>query len=160
MAKVILLTGSNLGDRFTYLNDSLLEISKTVGVLVMQSSLYESKPWGFESDNPFLNQVLVIETNLLPHVVLKEINIIEKELGRVRLEEGYSDRVVDIDILFYDDKIIDTIDLIIPHARLHERRFTLEPLMEIMPDFIHPKLNKTIIELVDLCSDKEVPVKL
>lgn len=160
MAKVVLLTGSNLGNKIEFLNESKTMLSGCVGVLKTESSFYKSAPWGFNSNNFFINQVLVYETELSPHNVLREINSIEKELGRVRSGKGYSDRVVDIDILFYDDVIMDTDDLTIPHPRLHKRRFTLEPLNEILPEYIHPLLNKSFGDLIKDCDDLILPQKL
>lgn len=128
-----------------------------VGNLVQVSSLYETEPWGFVSEQNFLNQVVVVETDRTPRELMDILQEIEKELGRHRegsdSHGGYSSRPIDIDILFYDRQIIDTPALKVPHPQLHKRRFTLEPLHEVAPDLLHPVLKKTTARLLDECQD-------
>lgn len=150
-----ILLGSNLGERELLLEKAVEMITVSCGELLSMSRLYESEPWGFESENNFLNQVIMIKTDRGPHDLLKELLSIEAELGRRRLEGvvGYQSRPMDLDILYYDDLIIDDSDLILPHPRLHLRRFTLLPLCDIAPDFVHPLLQMTNKKLLDECND-------
>ena len=158
--KVFLLIGGNLGDRFALLDQAKMEISEQIGHIIKESSIYESAPWGFESENDFLNQVLIVTTDLKPQEVLKKCLAIENQLGRVRNSDHYTSRTMDIDILFYNDLIINEPDLIIPHPKLHERRFTLEPLNEIAGEFKHPVIKKSIQEISKNCIDKSEVKKL
>jgi 2-amino-4-hydroxy-6-hydroxymethyldihydropteridine diphosphokinase len=150
---VYLLTGSNLGDRNLYLNNAKQSLCKSVGKLLSESSIYESEPWGFVSENAFLNQVLLYETELTPNEILQSISSIEAENGRVHTKYEYSSRNLDIDILFYDNLILYSADLTIPHPMLHKRRFTLLPLAEIAPDFKHPVFEVNIRDLLEKCGD-------
>ncbi|MDR0560023.1 MAG: 2-amino-4-hydroxy-6-hydroxymethyldihydropteridine diphosphokinase [Prevotellaceae bacterium] len=140
---VFFLNGSNLGDRIRFLEIAEQSLCQHIGRLVARSSVYESEPWGFSAEQNFLNQVLIIETELNPHEILETAGKIETENGRIRSGNGYSSRTLDIDILYYDSLILNTPDLQIPHRRLHERRFALLPLCEIAPQFLHPVLKLT-----------------
>jgi len=160
MSQVYLLIGGNLGDRFQLLKQVKELICNVFGGLKKESSIYESEPWGFEADQNFLNQVVVVSTELEPINVLDKCQQIENDLGRIRSNSGYASRTMDVDILFIDDKIIETERLIVPHEHLHKRKFTLLPLNELSTDFIHPKLNKTFIELLKECSDQSNVKKL
>lgn len=154
MNQVYLLIGGNLGDRFELFKRARKGIEKEIGELVKKSSIYETAAWGFESENDFLNQVVLVDSDLNPHQLLEKCQLIENQLGRVRKSGHYASRTMDIDILFYNDEIINEPDITIPHPKLHERRFTLEPLNEISPEFIHPKLKKTIAKLLLDCDDQ------
>jgi 2-amino-4-hydroxy-6-hydroxymethyldihydropteridine diphosphokinase len=119
----------------------------------MESSVYESEPWGFVSENAFLNQVLLYETMLTPCEILQTIKTIETENGRIHSKDGYSSRNLDIDILFYDNMVLNSADLTIPHSMLHRRRFTLLPLLEIAPNLVHPVFALNIKQLLEKCKD-------
>jgi 2-amino-4-hydroxy-6-hydroxymethyldihydropteridine diphosphokinase len=153
MPKLYLLLGGNLGDRTLYLQQARETIAKQVGTIVQASAIYETAAWGKTDQPSFLNQVLQVSTDLSPERVLQTINTIEHDLGRERLEH-WGARVIDIDILFYDNLVQQTQRLTIPHPQLHLRRFTLLPLQEISPDLVHPGLKQTIAELLEYCPDK------
>ena len=152
--QVYLLIGGNLDNRLKLLNQAKISIEKNIGELVKESLIYETAPWGFESEQDFLNQVLIVSTTLTPLKVLEKCQIIENELGRTRHTEQYASRTMDIDILFYNDQIVNESNLTIPHEHLHKRRFTLEPLVELSPDFVHPIINKTLKEILRDCKDE------
>ncbi len=153
MARAFLITGSNQGDRLVMLERALMAIHEEIGSITDQSSIYETAPWGFDHPTKFLNQVLEIETVLEVNNLLDRLLELEKKLGRTRVERRYAARCIDIDILFYDDIIINTKTLIVPHPRLAERRFVLVPLCEMVPSFRHPVLNVTLEELLKQCKD-------
>jgi 2-amino-4-hydroxy-6-hydroxymethyldihydropteridine diphosphokinase len=153
MSRALLLLGGNMGDRNNLLADACILIETKIGRIIKSSSVYETDPWGFSSDLPFLNQVVIVDSVLSPKEILGEIHKIEAQLGRVRFSTGYEARTMDIDILFYDDLRVNESDLVIPHPRLHERRFTLLPLAEIAGDYIHPVLNERLDVLAEECSD-------
>jgi 2-amino-4-hydroxy-6-hydroxymethyldihydropteridine diphosphokinase len=183
METVILLTGSNMGDRLGYLNKACDRLGNLIGRITASSAVYESAPWGFGSTDNFLNQVIAVDTDMQPGEVLTTILSIERSLGRIRQDDApvcdqncitpagslikntpevmpnadegmhYQPRTIDIDILFYGQRMIFTENLAIPHPRLHLRKFTLVPLMEIFPDFVHPLLKKNVTELARTCPD-------
>jgi 2-amino-4-hydroxy-6-hydroxymethyldihydropteridine diphosphokinase len=142
--------GSNIESRINYINDSLLALQK-IGSVTAFSSVYETQSWGFSSNN-FLNIVIEFETTLQPLELLTALKGIERDFGRVTTR-FYSNRPIDIDILFYADTIIVSPELTLPHSLLHERNFVLIPMREINPYFIHPQLNTTIIDLCKQCHD-------
>lgn len=154
MNSAYLLLGGNIGKREKILEKALLEIESRIGKILKKSSVYETKAWGFEQQPDFLNQVILVETNLTAENLLKKILEIEKSLGRKRTGKKWEKRIIDIDILFCNDFIIQKKNLKIPHPCLHLRRFTLAPLNEIAPDFVHPVLKKTVSELLKNCEDK------
>ena len=135
--KVVLSLGGNIGDVQQVFELARIQLEKRIGELVISSSLYSTKAWGIENQSDFLNQVVVILTECAPLEVLEFCLIIEEELGRVR-KEKWHERIIDIDVLFYEDKIIDSTNLILPHPYIQDRNFILHPLVEIMPGFIHP----------------------
>lgn len=149
---VYLLLGANLGDRAATLQRALEAIRVEVGPLLHQSALYETAAWGLTDQPAYLNQVLSVLTVLSPDEVLVRTSAIEQRLGRVR-HEKWGSRVIDIDILYVDSLIIQTESLTVPHPFLHQRRFTLVPLVEIAPDYVHPVLQKTNQELLAICPD-------
>ena len=151
-ANVVLLLGGNLGDRFQNIINAVNAIKEFVGSIQKKSSLYETAAWGITDQPHFLNQVVVVQTILSAQQVIEKILFIEKQLGRERLVK-MGPRIIDIDILFYDDTIIEKENLIIPHPRLQERKFVLEPLNELIPNYIHPILNKSVKVLLQECTD-------
>lgn len=154
--EAVILLGSNSGDRLKMLSDALSCLKESNIILINQSHIYETAPWGNTDQPAFLNLVVCIETGLSARELLNDLLETENKMGRVR-HKKWEQRCIDLDILFYNDKIINEDGLKIPHPHLHERRFTLAPLNEIMPDFIHPVFNKPIWQLLAACKDdKEV----
>lgn len=154
--QLILLLGSNIGDRLEYLDFAKKKIAEKLGVITKTSAIYESEAWGLENQPAFLNQVVIVETKLRSLEILKITQDIENKAGRIR-KVKWGERTLDIDILFIDNQIINVENLIVPHPFLHERLFTLAPLNELMPDFMHPVLQKSISDLFELC-DKRLKV--
>jgi 2-amino-4-hydroxy-6-hydroxymethyldihydropteridine diphosphokinase len=153
MSDVYLILGSNLGDRMKNLRKATELISKNVGKIINKSSIYETEPWGFNHRINFLNQVLKVITSLKAEEVLEVIIKIEKLSGRKRNNSIYAARVIDIDILFYNNKVIKSDKLIIPHPKIQERMFVLVPMAELQPDLIHPELHVPISQLKNECRD-------
>lgn len=160
MNKTFLLIGGNLNDRFNLLETANKKIAEKIGLILKISSIYETAPWGFESEQNFLNQVVIVSTELASIELLNKCIEIEMELGRVRVPGQYTSRTMDVDILFYNNEIIHEPDLVIPHERLHQRRFTLEPLVELVPDFIHPVFKKSLSKLLLDCKDNSEVIRL
>ena len=152
MALAYLLLGSNMGQSKALLANAADLIQQLIGPIQVLSSIYKSDAWGKEDQDPFLNQVLLVETSLSASDLLQSLLKIEQQMGRIRSVK-WGARIIDIDILFYDNEQIQNDNLIIPHPALAERRFTLIPLNEIAPDFFHPVLNKTIASLLLTCTD-------
>jgi len=146
MHEVFLLLGSNLGNRQLFLKQAIEHIETEIAPLSKISSVYETQSWGKTDLPDYLNQVVVLLTDLPPQIILQKILNIELKLGRKR-EEKWGSRTIDIDILFYDDQIISQPGLVIPHPELQKRRFTLDPLAEIAPEWVHPSLKKNILQL-------------
>lgn len=155
MSDLFIGIGGNQGNRVGNLKKIRSRIEKQLGKILEESPLIESEPWGFDSDNWFLNQVLLIKCELKPKAILMIIHEIETEFGRVRTQK-YTDRLVDIDILFYGGLILNDSELQIPHPHLHKRLFAMKPLVELMPDLIHPVFLKSCKVLLDECSDKSI----
>ncbi|MCH7517497.1 MAG: 2-amino-4-hydroxy-6-hydroxymethyldihydropteridine diphosphokinase [Candidatus Dadabacteria bacterium] len=158
MQRVFIGIGSNLGDTIGNCKIALDEI-ENFAEIVRISSLYETEPVGNEDQPNFINSVVEINTDLSPHELLTHLKSIEDKLGRVRGEK-WGPRVIDLDIIFYDDLVMKDDDLIIPHPRAHLRRFVLEPICEIAPDFIHPELETSILELLEKLGDSKMVIKL
>jgi len=159
MHNVFLLLGSNLGNRQLFLREAIEHIETDISPVLKTSSIYETQSWGKTDAPDYLNQVILLKTALSARAVLQQILNIEHTLGR-RRDEKWGSRTIDIDILFYGSDIIDEPGLHVPHPRLHERRFTLEPLAEIAPGFIHPLLNKNILEIKNELIDDLLVKKL
>jgi 2-amino-4-hydroxy-6-hydroxymethyldihydropteridine diphosphokinase len=154
MKQIVLLLGSNIDNRLELLASACSLILKQIGPIVAASSIYESDPWGYDSNNPFLNQAVLIKTRFSPEKVLEKCLSIEAQLGRTRNENGtYADRNIDIDILLYEELIISNETLEIPHPRMHQRRFCMEPLTEIVPDWKIPTFGKTVRAMLKDCED-------
>ncbi|MEQ9619366.1 MAG: 2-amino-4-hydroxy-6-hydroxymethyldihydropteridine diphosphokinase [Deltaproteobacteria bacterium] len=153
MARVFLGLGSNLGNRKENLREAVQMMSAFTEI-VMVSSAYETEPVGNEEQPDFLNCAVEIKTSLPPRKLLAELKAVEDKLGRVR-KEKWGPRTIDIDIIFYDNLVIDSDELNIPHPGSHLRRFVLEPLSEISPDFIHPALDVPLSQLLDKLEDSK-----
>lgn len=159
MHQLFLLTGSNVGNSLANLQTAARFISSEVGEIVTASSIYKTAPWGNTKQQDFLNQVLWVETEKNPQEVLKLVLAIELKMGRVR-EQKWAPRTIDIDLLFFDDLLVQETDLQIPHPLLHLRKFTLCPLVEIAPKLVHPLLKQTTTALLAACPDESVVEKL
>ena len=154
MNTAFLCLGGNIGNRIININTSKNLLVQSSVTIIRQSSIYETDAWGSLSEKKYLNQVIKINTNQSVDKLLKIILEIEKKLGRIRNLDRNSDRTIDIDILFYNDKIISKKNVEVPHPRLHLRKFVLKPLLEIEPDWMHPSLNLDITQLYKNCKDK------
>lgn len=159
MSKVYFSIGSNKGNRSGLINEAIDKIDIIIGKVVLKSSIYETKSWGFNSNN-FYNICILLESTLTPELILNKILTIEKDMGRLKTTDQYSDRCIDIDILFFDNMIVNSKSLEIPHPRIQLRKFVLIPMLELTPDLIHPILNKSIRQLELECVDKDQPVKI
>jgi 2-amino-4-hydroxy-6-hydroxymethyldihydropteridine diphosphokinase len=152
---IYLLLGGNIGNVSNTFIKSKSLINQNIGEIRKCSKLYKSAPWGFTSKDQFLNQVLEVSSTLSYSDILEQSQKIENELGRIRSENvrGFESRIIDIDILYFNSEIINEEKLTIPHYALHKRRFTLLPLSEIAPNFVHPQLLLNSIELLEKCTD-------
>ncbi len=159
MVTVFLLLGTNLGNRELFLHEAITHIEQLVAPVTKTSAVYETQSWGKTDQPDYLNQVVMLQTELPAREVLKKILDIELLMGRKR-EEKWGSRIIDIDILFYGDAVINEPGLIVPHPELHNRRFTLEPLAEMAPEFLHPALNKNILTLKNELKDSLIVKKL
>lgn len=155
MAKVYVGLGTNLGDKEQNLWDAVQKIEEQIGKVVSLSAFYVTAPWGFVSENSFLNAAACVETELPPLDVLRETQLIERELGRMKKSVNgvYSDRLIDIDLLLYEDLVLSVTspsgaELNLPHPLMTERDFVMKPLAEIAPDLVHPVWGKTMRELI------------
>jgi 2-amino-4-hydroxy-6-hydroxymethyldihydropteridine diphosphokinase len=150
--RVFLLLGSNQGDKRGHIQRAVDQIGRRAGRLIRRSSLYQTEAWGKEDQDDFINQAIEIETGLSPQELLVLLLDIEKEIGRIRREK-WEARVIDIDILFYGNKQVNEPDLQIPHPHFQERNFAILPMMELAPDFVHPKSQLTIEEIYTRSKD-------
>lgn len=160
MHKVFLGIGGNIGNKHINFQKVVKIIEKQLGEITKKSSVYETPPWGFDTEENFWNQIIIIQTKLSPSDLLKNIHEIEKQFGRTRKSTNYASREMDIDILYYDDLYLETEDLIIPHPKMQLRKFVLVPLNEIAPDFKHPLLRFTSFQMLENCKDASVIFKL
>jgi 2-amino-4-hydroxy-6-hydroxymethyldihydropteridine diphosphokinase len=154
MHQVFLGIGGNIGNKHNNLTNVLLLIEKELGAIRKKSSVYETPPWRFQAEENFWNMVVKIETRLNPDELLQKIKTIEEEFGRKPRTEDYSSREMDIDILYFDDLVIENERLKIPHPHIAERLFVTVPLAEIAPEKKHPLLQKTSRKLLESCGDK------
>jgi len=159
MNKVYLLIGGNVGDRQGNLEQARREIAATIGSINRASSIYETAPWGNQSQGAFLNQVLEVLSPMEPEAVMESALSIEQHMGRIR--QGLNQpRTIDIDILYFNDEIINWDGLTIPHPRIADRKFVLIPMHELNPDWIDPTHQQTIFQLLDACRDELAVNKL
>lgn len=156
MHRVYISLGTNLGDKERNLRLALKHIEEQIGKVVSLSAFYATAPWGFTSDNSFLNAAACVETGLLPLDVLERTQSVERRLGRKQksVNGAYKDRLIDIDLLLYDDWVVSDVSpsgarLTLPHPLMAERDFVLRPLAEIAPQLLHPVLGKTVRELLE-----------
>lgn len=147
MTRIVILLGTNLDNRLINLQKAELEIGHRVGAIFQRSKIYQTAPWGNLEQEDFLNQILIIESDKNPHEVLSLLLTIELEMGRVRNQQ-YEPRIIDLDIIYFGDEIIETKDLIVPHPFIQDRRFTLVPLVELIPNLVHPVFKRTNYELL------------
>ena len=147
--------GSNIGDRLHNLSKSQIEIEKVIGKIHKSSKIYETEPWGYKEQKFFLNMVIYVETLLNAESLLLACKKIEKNMGRVK-NKKWGERNIDIDILYYNNDIINQKDLQIPHKHLHERKFILKPLNDINPNYINPSIRKTNSKLLNECTDNSI----
>jgi 2-amino-4-hydroxy-6-hydroxymethyldihydropteridine diphosphokinase len=152
MNGIYLILGSNLGDKILSLEKAVDLIRKRIGNVVVESSYYDTEPWGYSEQANFRNKAIKIETEYAPDELLEQIDLIEKELGRVR-KEKWHERELDIDILYYGDDVIRTGSIQIPHPEIAKRRFVLIPMCEIAPDEKHPVTGKTQLQMLLECRD-------
>lgn len=154
MAIIFIGLGSNEGNSIQILHDAYLDLKKNVGYLMESSSIYETAPWGFESKNSFLNAVLKFETNHTPEEILNILQYLETKAGRKRNEsENYTDRTLDLDLLYYDNIVYDKEELVLPHPRISERLFVLRPMVEIDAEWIDARHQKSMKQLLDDTTD-------
>jgi 2-amino-4-hydroxy-6-hydroxymethyldihydropteridine diphosphokinase len=159
MQNAFLLTGGNTGDRQQFLARALKALEVECGQIIAVSALFETEAWGVNDQPSFLNQAVELQTALSPQALLERILDIEIQLGRVR-DQKYGPRTIDIDIIFYGQEIINEPGLVIPHLHLPDRRFALECLNDIAPEFEHPVLHKTVRTLLEECTDSLTVNKL
>ena len=156
---VYISIGSNLGSKLQNIQEAIFLLNKEVGDIIATSRVYQSKSWGFEADD-FLNAVISLETKLAPKTVLQKALIIENKLGRTRTNlQGYQSRKIDIDLIYYNDDILNSETLTLPHPKLQDRQFVLKPLSDIAPQFYHPILKKDTRNILQECKDRSVPIK-
>ncbi len=156
MHKVFLGIGGNIGDKLQNFTQVYQLIDKKLGKITAKSSVYETPPWGFHSENMFWNQVLCIDTILEAEELLWRIKEIEEIFGVKSSDERFTDRKMDVDILYFDEDFYESKELIIPHPRIHERKFVLVPLVEIAPEFKHPLRRMTNLTLLENCRDASI----
>ncbi|MBK7182486.1 MAG: 2-amino-4-hydroxy-6-hydroxymethyldihydropteridine diphosphokinase [Bacteroidetes bacterium] len=154
MNTAYVLLGGNKGERLTNIEKAISFIEKLVGPISNKSKIYVTAAWGNTNQPDFYNQVICVSTKLSAIALLEALLLIENKLGRQRGDQKWQARTIDLDILFFNNDIIDSPDLKVPHPYLHERKFTLVPLAEIAANFVHPIFNKSIAELENECSDE------
>ena len=154
MNTIYIQLGSNIGRRESFIAKSMEQIEENIGKITTASSVFETTPWGNENQNNFLNSVIEIKTPFDAFTILQKSQEIENNLGRERSDK-WGERTIDIDILFYNNKIINTKELTVPHPLIQKRKFVLVPLSEIAPNYMHPILKKNISTLLSECKDTQ-----
>jgi len=160
MHQVFLGIGGNTGNKHENFDKVYTFIKNELGDIIKRSSVYETPPWGFESEENFWNQVIIVETQFSPEKLLKNIAQIENRFGRERVKGKYTSREMDIDILYFDDLIMNIEKLTIPHPQISNRLFVLLPLAEIAPEFVHPLLRLNSLQMLKNCSDSSTIKKV
>ena len=160
MSTIYISLGGDLGDPVEQQEAAIRAIDERVGHVESRSSFFKTEPWGVDRKTPFINSAAKVKTDLDPFQVMEELLGIEKEMGRSRNGEQYGQRSIDLDLLYYNELILNSTDLQLPHPRLHLRRFVLEPLEEIAANFKDPFRGKSISELLKECTDKSSVQKL
>lgn len=153
MNEAYLVLGSNLGDKLANLDKAISLIELKSGSIISQSKVYQTAAWGNQNQSDFYNQCIKIKTSLNALELIDNLLLIEKIIGRTRGEQKWQERIIDIDILFYNNQVINEPNLKIPHPYLQDRKFVLIPLTEIAAELIHPTINKTVRDLLMECKD-------
>lgn len=153
MNKIFLITGGNIGNRKKNLETATIFIQEQIGTIIKSSKIYETEAWGITNQAAFYNQIHIVESKFFAEEILNKILNIEKKMGRMRTIKNAA-RIIDIDILFFNEEIINKPNLIVPHPQIINRRFVLMPLNELVPEMIHPVLKKSIHELLQNCKDE------
>lgn len=160
MAESLLMLGSNLGDRYTFLKKGFEMLSRSEGVKISDASgIYETEPVGVTDQPSFLNAAVRVSTVLAPLDLLRKLRDIETDVGR-KPRGRWREREIDADIIFYDQEVLETNDLTIPHPKAHLRRFVLQPISEITPNYLHPIFLKTVSQLLRECKDASAVVRI
>lgn len=156
MNQVFIGLGGNLGNKRENIENAIKLIEERIGAVKQKSNIYQSPPFGFESNDDFYNSCIEVSTTQSPEQVLNHTQLIEQHLGRSNKSSNgiYSSRIIDLDILFFNDLIIQTESLVIPHPKLHERKFVLLPLIEIAKSKIHPVTHMSILQILENCVDE------
>lgn len=160
MHAIYISLGGDLGDPIQQQEKAIKLIEGRIGHVERRSSFFETEAWGVERNTPFINSAILVKTELDPYEVMETLLRIEREMGRIRNGERYGRRLIDLDLLYYNDLILNTAELQLPHPRSHLRRFVLEPMAEVAADHTDPFLGKSISELLDECSDKGIVKKI
>ena len=158
MNHAYLLIGGNIGDRLANLGTATEAIQDQIGTILLSSSIYETAAWGLEDQASFLNQALLVSTTADAPTLLEKLLAIEQQMGRIR-NQPLGPRTIDLDIIFFNEEIIDLNNLVIPHPQMQKRNFVLSPLNEIAPNYLHPILKKSINQLLMNCEDKLLCIK-
>lgn len=160
MERCYIGSGGDVGHQLQLQEDAFRSMESRIGPIVGRSSFYRTAPWGVQRSEPFTNAVVAVETELGPFVVLRVLQEIELDFGRKRTFEQYGPRTLDLDLLFYGDQIIDTVDLKVPHPRFAQRRFVLAPMAELAPSFCDPVYGEDMLTLLAKCADPGTVQKL
>ncbi len=161
IVETYLSLGTNLGNREKNISNTINYLQKTAGNIKTVSTIYETTPWGFDTENDFFNSIVILETYLAPRELLLAIKRIEKKVGRTpKTQKEYESRVIDIDIIFYGNQFYWDKNLSIPHRLAHKRKFVLKPLNELVPDYIHPLLELSVSQMLKSCDDKSIIKKV